>query len=280
MKVVWNQLWGILWYELWLQWRRRSLLLMALCFVAILLLFLVVITNQLEPPPPEMSEMSEMAATAATFSLILGVTPVALLLMLLALPPIVAEAIARDQQLGMAELRDTLPVSIGLYLASKVLGVWAGVALMLALAAALSGLFGWVRLGGLHLGPYVRIWLTTILPAGLFASGLSVLLAARQTTRKRAALLGGAVAIYSFLTVVMIVRPAYDWLHAALPAAWLTLALRAAFQYMAQSTTLPAPLLPLVDVPARFVWQTAVMSLLQLILVWLLVWGSWRWRRV
>ncbi len=277
MKVAWNQLWGIMWYELWLQWRRRSLLLMGLCFVAILLLFLFLITNELEPPPPE---MREIAVTAATFSLILGVTPVALLLMLLALPPIVAEAIARDQQLGVAELRDTLPVSIGLYLAGKVLGVWAAVTLMVTLAAVITGVFGWLRLGGLYFGPYVRIWLTTILPAGLFASGLSVLLAAGHPTRKRAALLGGGVAIYSFLTVVMIVRPVHDWLHAALPAAWLTLALRAGFQYMAESTALPAPLLPLVDVPARFVWQTAVMSFLQLILVWLLVWGSWRWRRV
>jgi ABC-type transport system involved in multi-copper enzyme maturation permease subunit len=276
MKRVLNQLWGIVWYELWLQWRRRSLLIMGLCFVAVLLLFLFLVTNQLETPSPE---MSEIAVTAATFSLILGVTPVALLLLLLALPPIVAEAIARDQQLGMAELRDTLPVPVGLYLMGKVLGVWAGITLMVALMAVLSGLFGWARLGGLHIGPYVRIWLTAILPAGLFVSGLSVLLAARQPTRKRAALLGGGVAIYSFLTMIMIIEPVYDWLHAALPAAWLTLALRAAFQYMAQSTTLPAPLLPLVDVPALFVWQTAVMSALQLIVVWLLMWGSWRWRR-
>ncbi len=277
MKVVLSQLWGIVWYELWLQWRRRSLLIMGLCFAAILLLFLLLATNQLAAPPPE---MSDIAVTAATFSLILGVTPVALLLLLLALPPIVAEAIARDQQFGVAELRDTLPVSAGLYLIGKVLGVWVGITLMVALVAVLSGLFGWVRLGGLHLGPYVRVWLTAILPAGLFASGLSVLLAAGQPTRKRATLVGGGVAIYSLLTVIMVIEPAYDWLHAALPAAWFTLALRAAFHYMAQSTTLPAPLLPMADVPALFVWQTAVMSALQLIAVWLLMWGSWRWRRV
>ena len=216
MKVVLSQLWGIVWYELWLQWRRRSLPIMGLCFVAILLLFLLLATNQLTAPPPE---MSDIAVTAATFSLILSVTPVALLLMLLALPPIVAEAVARDQQFGVAELRDTLPVSAGLYLMGKVLGVWGGITLMAALVAVLSGLFGWARLGGLHLGPYVRVWLTAILPAGLFASGLSVLLAAGQPTRRRATLLGGGVAIYSLLTVIMVIEPAYDWLHAALPAA-------------------------------------------------------------
>lgn len=276
MKVALSQLWGIVWYELWLQWRRRSLLIMGICFAAILLLFLFLVTNQLEPPPPE---MSEMGVTAATFSLILGITPVSLLLLLLALPPIMAEAIARDQQLGMAELRDTLPTSVGLYLIGKVIGVWVSITLMVALVGVLSGLFGWARLGALHIGPYVRIWLTAILPAGLFASGLSVLLAAGQPTRKRAALLGGGVALYSLLTVIMTIRPEYDWVRAALPAAWLTLALRAAFQYMAQSVALPGPLLPMADVPEMFVWQTAVMSVLQLVLVWLLMWGSWRWRR-
>ena len=47
MKVVLSQLWGIVWYEFWLQWRRRSLPIMGLCFAAILLLFLILATNQL-----------------------------------------------------------------------------------------------------------------------------------------------------------------------------------------------------------------------------------------
>ncbi len=276
MKESLSQLWGVVGYELRLQWVRRSLAIMSICFALFLLLFLFLATGELEPIPEAGAEIKQ---TAVTFSLILGVTPVSLLLLLLALPPIVAEAVARDQQLGLDELRDTLPISPGLYLVGKVGGVWLGVSLMVGVVALLSALFAWVRLGPLHVAPYARIWLTTILPAGLFVSGLSVLLAAAQPSRKRATLVGGMVALYSMVTVVFTVNRVYDWLHAAMPSAWFTVAMRTAFQYMAETVELPAPLLPMADVPVSFVWQTAVAAALQLFLAWLLLLGWWRWRR-
>lgn len=276
MKESWSQLWGVVWYELRLQWVRRSLVIMGVCFALILLLFLFLVTAELEPVP---GAGEEIQVTAVTFSLLLGVTPVSLLLLLLALPPVVAEAVARDQQYELAELRDTLPVSMGVYLLGKVGGVWLGVCLMVGLVMGLSALFAWLRLGPLHLVPYARVWLMTILPAGLYVSGLSVLLAAAQPSRKRATLVGGLVALYSLVTVVFTVNRVYDWIHAAMPSAWLTVALGGAFQYMAETVELPTPLMPLADVPASFVWQTAVATAFQLFLAWLLMWGWWRWRR-
>lgn len=271
-----SQLWGVVWYELRLQWVRRSLPIMGVCFALILLLFLFLVTGELEQAPEAGEEIKK---TAVTFSLILGVTPVSLLLVLLALPPVLAETVARDQQFGLDELRDTLPISPGLYLAGKVGGVWLGVGLMVGMVALLSALFAWVRLGPLHVVPYARIWLTTILPAGLFVSGMSVLLAAAQPSRKRATLVGGMVALYSMVTVVFTVNRVYDWLHAVMPSAWFTVAMRTAFQYMGETVELPAPLLPMADVPMAFVRQTAVATALQLFFAWLLMVGWWRWRR-
>jgi hypothetical protein len=216
--------------------------------------------------------------TAVTFGLLLSVSPVSLLLVLLALPPVVAETIARDKQLGMDELRASLPITPGLYLAGKVLGVWACVAMMIFTVATLLWIAAIFTLGSVELVAYVRVWLTAIIPAGLYVSALTVLLASREPNRKRATMLGSLIAIYCLLTIPFIQSDVEGWRQAFLPSAWFTLVMRAAFQYVANSTTLPVEMVQFAIVSDEFVQRTMLAMMAQLLVVWTAVWGWWRWR--
>lgn len=271
MNTKLSQLWGIIRYEVRLQWVRRSLVIVGVCFALVVLMFLGLSTST--------ADREGLNSTAATFGLLLSVAPASLLLVLLALPPVVAETIARDRPYGIDELRDTLPLTPGVYLLGKVLGVWVCVIIMIVAVVALLWIAGQFVLGPIDLVPFARLWLTVIIPAALFVSALSVLLASRQTSRRRATLIGSLIAIYCLLTIPFIESNAYGWGESALPSAWLTLALSNAFHTVANSTELPAALLQFALIPEAFLWQTAVAMSVQLLFIWLIVWGWWQWRQ-
>ena len=272
MNTKLSQLFGIIRYEMRLQWARRSLLIVGICFALITLMFLAMTASSA-------NDLPDLTADATTFGLIFAISPASLLLMLLALPPVVAEAIAKDQQLGMAELRDALPISPSLYLAGKVLGVLACILLMMLTVATLLWIASLFVLGAVDLGAYAQVWLTAIIPAGLFVAALSVLLASRQPNRKRAAMIGGLIAIYAMLTMPIAVSNNYDWLQAIFPAAWLSLVLKASFTFAAASSDLPEAIFQFSTIPDKFIWQTITAAVAQILVVWTAVWGWWQFRR-
>ena len=57
------------------------------------------------------------------------------------------------------------------------------------------GIAGWLIFGGFEITPYVQMWLVGVISIALLNPGLSLLLAAGQTTRRRAAVIGGGLAI-------------------------------------------------------------------------------------
>lgn len=271
MNTQLSQLLGIIRYEMRLQWARRSLPIVGICFAVITLIFLVLTASSA-------TDQRGLSADAVTFGLIFAIAPVSLLLMLLALPPVVAEAIAKDQQLGMDELRDALPISPGLYLAGKVLGILVCILLMMLTVAVLLWVASFVVLGVVDAAIYFKVWLTAIIPAGLFVSAITVLLASRQPNRKRAAMIGGLIAIYALLSMPIAVGDNYDWLQAIFPAAWFALVLKASFSFAAASSDLPEAIFQFANIPDKFVWQTITAAAVQLIVVWTAVWGWWQLR--
>ena len=270
MSTQLSQLFGIMRYEMRLQWVRRSLPIVGVIFAIITLLFLFFVTQSVNP--------SEMSRKAVTFGLIFSVSPVCLLLMQLSLPPIVAEAIAKDRQFGMNELRDSLPITPGLYLAGKLLGIVAIVMVMMLAIAVLLMIVSLFVLGPLDVWVYLRIWLLGIIPSGLAISMISVLVASRQPSRKRATMVGSLVTVYCLLTLPFSASPVYNWLYAALPSAWTSAVLKMIFDYAGLADDPTNPLSTLAQIPDKFLWQTAVATAVQVLIVWLIVWGWWHFR--
>jgi hypothetical protein len=92
--------------------------------------------------------------------------------------------------LGVRELLDSLPQSMGTYLLGKVLGFWAAASAGAAGAMVITGLGLWLLLGPFQLDRYMTMWLVMVIGVGLINAGLSILLAAGQATRRRALFVG------------------------------------------------------------------------------------------
>lgn len=258
MKRSLTQLWGIIWYELKLQWARRSLLIVGVCLMLLgpLLVLLA-------------GEQPDLQQQMLTFILLLTVSPPFLLLLLLSLPPVVAEAVARDQQLGVAELRDTLPISTAVYLAGKVVAVALFVLGIIGAAMLALWLAAVLRLGMLNTAVYLRVWLQNIAPPVLLVTAVTVLLASRQPTRKRATLVGMLMSIYGALALPLGMMQDDNWLSALLPTAWLPLLLDTVYKFDGQTPSLPP-----------WFWAVALLGMvMQLGLVWTAVWAWWRYRQ-
>ena len=131
----------------------------------------------------------------------------------------------KDQQFGVRELLDSLPFGPGLYLIGKLLGVWASVVIGFGGFALLTALVWLPILGLFNLGIYLDMWLVGILPLAFFTSGISTLLPAGQPTRRRAALVGVALAALivfaTFRARDFNTATAQTWEIALNPGAWL-----------------------------------------------------------
>ena len=201
MNTTLSQLWGIMAYEMRLQWRRRSLLIIVVSFALLMLGFMLVQRQSMGVAT------GQLPLEMATFAVLLSLSPIGLLVMMVALPPMLAETIPKDRQYGVAELLAAQPISSGLYLAGKVFGVWCSILIMVVLVALLAAIAARVTFGPFDLGSYLSVWLVGIMPLALFVSGVTVLLASRQPSRRRATMVGGAFTMYC---VLLLVRPAQD----------------------------------------------------------------------
>jgi hypothetical protein len=119
--------------------------------------------------------------------------------LLLMVPPIAAELIPKDRQLGVTELLESTPLTTSVYLAGKVLGFWVSALAGLA-GVMLISMAAWrVILGPFSVGPVLETWLIGSGTIVVINGGLTVLLAAGQRSRRWAALLGLLIALLSVM---------------------------------------------------------------------------------
>ncbi len=203
------QLIAIMKYEIKMQWRRRALLVIFAGFLVISLLATAgmkdtpaaIIPTDADPAavvelPAHMQRegaatitLGEMRFAGATYATTYAAF-ISMLLAMLAPPVLLAEAIPIDRQIGVKAILNSLPLSRMLYLLGKLLGVWAGLLLVLGAGIVIEGLLAWFIIGPYDILSYAFICLVVVVPPVLAASGIGVLLAATQPNRRRAAVLG------------------------------------------------------------------------------------------
>jgi hypothetical protein len=221
-----RQLGGMAGYELRMQWRRRGLLVYSVVLCAAILLLGIAIRywSSEDDPEPALAAPLPAALTrrieriqATTVAAIGTIAPV-YMFSILGLPVVVADAIPRDREVGVRELLRGLPWGHGVYLAGKLLSVWGGVVCGMAVAAVLSLLVGWVFLGAQDVRAHLVLWGYSLLPVALYVSGMGTLLAATQSTRRRAALVGVAFAVYCVAMLLTTSFTLWDALSLARPS--------------------------------------------------------------
>ncbi len=186
-----SQLGGIIRYELVLQWRQRMLTGVMLSLIALPLVMYVLFgqSNAAEVQRTWITSggvSTEAALNVTTRYAIMYAAMSIYLIALLVLPVVSADVMARDRQLGTREVLDGLPVTKGMYLAGKVLGWWAAAGSGLLIAMVIVGAGLWVLIGPYHLDQFGGMWLAFGWGIGLVNSGLSLLIASGQPTRRRA----------------------------------------------------------------------------------------------
>ncbi|MEZ4646464.1 MAG: hypothetical protein R3E31_27710 [Chloroflexota bacterium] len=265
-----SQLIGIIWYEMRLQWRRRTMLVVILSFLSLMGFF-----NYLQYRSMIEQNVLDLPLDIATITVVTGLTPIGMLVMMLTLPPIVAETIPKDRQYGVDELLLTTPITSAIYLIGKVLGVWLSLTIMLVTIALVEWGMARLAFGPISMKTYLAVWLQGIVPLSFFASAMSLFLASRQPTRRRATMIGTAFTLYCLVTLPMI-REVYTWPRAFIPNAWIQVMFHFMFTYLRGDTLRSAAsdVLPLV--PSQFVWRTIAAAAVQVVVVGLLTYGWWR----
>jgi pimeloyl-ACP methyl ester carboxylesterase/ABC-type transport system involved in multi-copper enzyme maturation permease subunit len=204
-------------------------------------------------------------------------------------PLVAADVLPKDRQYGVDELLNSLPLTPGLYLTSKLLGLWLSLLIGASVVAGVSGLAWQLLVGPFNWVLYTEMWLALL--AWLFInSGLSMLLAVGQPSVRRAAAVGAA---WAFICLVGLgvglaqqMSAALAVAHGAAPdlgfADWLWLALNpgraALFLHYAlggEISGVPVELLAALHavVTSQAVWWTLAGGAAQTALAWLCAWG-------
>lgn len=192
MNVQLYQLWGMVRYEFKMHWRRRALKVVILA-LAVLIGVMVLLQNTdeiketvIDPAVengtltrPELNTyfaiFSSWFVSAATIGFIL---PVAL-----------ADTIPLDKQMHTHELLDSLPLPRSIYLAGKVLGSWAAILPGIVGIMVVSSVAWWLLIGNYYVHRYIAMWLLGVGVFVILNTGLGILLPATQPSRRRALLL-------------------------------------------------------------------------------------------
>jgi hypothetical protein len=237
--------------------------------------------------------MPQIDEIMASNTVIQSVWPVALMFSILAIPPVLSDTIPKDRQMGVCALLDSLPLYRATYLAGKLLGTWASLLVMLAGVALVFGTTMLLILGPYSLSAYLTIWIIGVLPVALFTSGMSVLLAAGQPNRRRAVFVGIAFIVLCIAMLVTTTGGARDTISLTRPTHLIVLQfeqmhhLAADFAQersesgsdiaMGSSFTEDLQALGMEPSPVQIPLTIAV-GMVQVGLVWLIVWGWMRWK--
>jgi len=276
------QLIAMIRYELNMQWRRREIPM----FMLTLVLGLLLTALGVQALGREMAAELELAGVAfspdvarmrATVSMMYG-WPTVILLLIVAVPPIVAETIPKDRQCGVRELVDSLPLSPGVYLLGKLLSAWISILVGLAGVAVLYGLEGWLIHGPYEMGMYLVLWVVGVAPLALFTSGMSVLLPAGQPSRRRAIAVGVAFAVYCVTMMATTSGTIEDVVCLARPSIFFVLHGRhgGTFQDVFGLGVLAD--IGLISYPTTQIPLAIGIGALHVVLVWLVIWVWMRWK--
>ncbi len=211
-------------YEFWLQWRRISLpaLIAALAVTPLLGASLAIDDFRGYRAAVAAGTLAfDVAQAEITAAMLPVVWLGAVLVAILMVPPLAAEAVAYDSQAGVCELLAALPLSPGVYLAGKLLSRWAGLLLAVALAALVSGAAWWWLVGPFRLGLFLELWFGGVLLLMVINAGLSLILAAGQTITGRATLIGGGYTLLCLAGLSLVFNApgsGWQWLNPARPA--------------------------------------------------------------
>jgi hypothetical protein len=237
-----TKLLGITHYELLMNWRRRSLPVLILFFLAALLLIglmieqvsmsvdrsvisvqikdgVTTITRRLEDSsiieepldaetashlPPWMIgiDLNQAANTMRGINVLIPASMV----MIVGIIPLLSDTIPLDRQYRIRELLDAAPLHRVVYLGGKVLGVWVGLLMGIVLCFAVFQLVLYLRYGAYDLLPLLLDWLLLVIPLTLLVAFCTVLLTSWAGSRRAGLLIGIAlipVGVYLFFASAM-----------------------------------------------------------------------------
>jgi ABC-type transport system involved in multi-copper enzyme maturation permease subunit len=270
-----TQLGGLIRYEVRLQWRQRMLTGVILSLIALPLIMYVLFgqNNAAEIQRTWITAggiATEAALTVTTRYAVMYGAMALYVVLLLVLPVVSADVLAKDRHYGVRELVDGLPLTTGTYLTGKLLGWWAAAGSGLVLAMAVVGAAMWVLIGPYHLDQFAGTWLAFGWGIGLINSGLSLLLAAGQPTRRRAIIIGVVFAALCLLANISLIgrsEPLWNLLSPGRHAISLHFMLEA---WRDQVMTQIAP-------TADVLWSL-LGGVIEIAVVWMVVW-AWMRRR-
>ncbi|HEX2908190.1 MAG TPA: hypothetical protein VHO69_15070 [Phototrophicaceae bacterium] len=198
MNRLWRaQLLGVARYELRMFWRGPTL--------AVLLLMILMLTAAMALIVG-VSRDNEMIQTAMPSwvsdqigSLVAGASWAAVCLVLVFfLPVFAADLIPKDRQLGIQDLLDSTPLPGSAYLGGKLLGLWAGVLLGLAVILGPVVLLFRFAFGEFNPRFLFETWAVGAVALVILNGGLGVLLPFALTTRRQAVTVTIIVLVVSF----------------------------------------------------------------------------------
>ena len=199
---LFTQLSAMVRYEFLMYWRRRTFVAVLLPFLALSLLFAwslrdVLIENQSTWLTAGMS--LQQIREQLSIVMLPAIWPVLQVFLVIIFPVVVAEAIPRDRHLGVRDLLDATPLSIGTYLTGKVLSTFITLLVSTTVILILVACAWWVLVGPFDLGMYLGMWTVGVVPLTLFNSSLAILLAVGQPNRKQGAVVGITLAVVTIL---------------------------------------------------------------------------------
>jgi len=246
-------------YELLLHYRRRGLIMVA-ALAAVLLTMLIFGMPKILPQSEDMPAWAELLNPGQ----MLASTTMSLIIV--ALPPLLADTIPLDRRSGMRELLKSLPLSNGIYLVGKVLGALAASALLWSGVVLLQTVLIWVAIGSFQSQFYLALIGLGVVPAFVFIVCASVLLAGGLQSRGMAALVGIALTGYC-MAMTLISSTRLPRLGVLSPASAI------AFSYLLDRWGAPFGIYQRSNpVSATDVTLSSVLGLVQIVVLALVVW--------
>ncbi len=214
------QLGGLIRYEMRWQWRQRMLpgVILSLSALPLIMYALFGQNNAAEIQRTWITTggiATEAALTVTTRYAVMYGAMALYVVMLLVLPVVSADVVAKDRHFGVRELVDGLPLTTGTYLTGKLLGWWVAAGSGLLLSMIVVGAAMWVLIGPYHIAQFAGTWLAFGWGIGLINSGLSLLLAAGQPTRRRAIIIGvvfAALCLFANISLIGQSDPLWNFL--------------------------------------------------------------------
>ena len=216
-----SQILGVIRYEMIMQWRRRTLIVLVGFFLLGLLGLGSMVENANFLGTQRITSIDAMGVGAIRYETtddpnlpVFDGTPEAQLLaainapifdatwrsltlilpgimiLLIAAMPLLVEVIPLDRQYKVDQVLNTTPLPRAGYLIGKVASVWLGLLIALTLAGFLYWVYIVSRFGQLDTWLYIRYWAIVVIFSALIAAGFAVLVPAGVSSRRVAVVIG------------------------------------------------------------------------------------------